>query len=79
MKCKTSGFGTSLISREVALDIGNALYEPNVCEHIPGVANLIADHLSRREVSSSSPLPSQLCQARQVSLEDRVDGWWRSL
>ena len=44
VKMKTSGVGTSIIAGELALDIGDALYTPNVCEHIPGVTNVIAGH-----------------------------------
>ena len=69
MRLKTSGVGTSLIAREVALDVAEALYEPHVCEHIPGISNIIADHLSRRGLSASSPLPSPFtpCEASTVS------------
>ena len=46
-KMQASGYGVGTISRELALDIGEALYEPNVCSHIPGTTYVIADALSR--------------------------------
>ena len=45
IKLKASGTGTNIIARELALDIGDSLYEPNVAAHVPGVANTIAYHL----------------------------------
>ena len=59
IKMKADGVGTGLISRELALDIGEAVHEPNVGTHIPGVTNILADHLSRRE-DDSVALPSAL-------------------
>ena len=80
MKLKTTGEGTSLIAREAALDIADAIYQPTVLEHIPGVTNTIADWLSREDVSSSaSPLPSALRQARRRLYPDRNAAWWRTL
>eukprot|EP00959_Pyramimonas_sp_CCMP1952_P397671 8332867-Pyramimonas_sp.AAC.1 len=37
-----------LIAREVALDVASAVYGPDVVEHVPGLANVAADTLSRR-------------------------------
>ena len=60
-----------LIAREAALDVADGLYEPLVVEHIPGVANVLADVLSRRRdpkyaVSWSVP-PSLLSPTPQPS------------
>jgi hypothetical protein len=48
LNLKTSGHGTSIIARELALDIAHTEYRPCIAEHIPGVDNVIADALSRR-------------------------------
>ena len=53
---KSSGIGTSILAREMALDIADALYEPTVGEHIPGVANVLVDHLSRIYEQASAPI-----------------------
>ena len=79
VKMKTSGVGTSILAREMALDIADALYEPSVCEHIPGIANVIADHLSRMSEQAGAPLPAQLCHARRRRFEPRDADWWRTL
>ena len=79
IKLKTSGAGTSLIVRELALDIGDSLYEPNVAAHVPGVANLIADHLSRVTERSGTPMPRELSRATRVRFQRRDHGWWRTV
>ena len=79
VKMKTSGVGTSILAREMALNIADALYEPNVCEHIPGIANVIADHLSRMTEQADAPLPAQLRHARRRYFEPRDRDWWRTL
>ena len=45
---KTTGPGTSMVGRELALVIARACYKPRVACHLPGVANVVADGLSRR-------------------------------
>ena len=84
VKMKASGFGVGILSRELALDIGEALYEPNVCSHIPGTTNVIADALSRMTdysdtAASLSSLPVPLRLAKRRFFEDRGFAWWRSL
>ena len=79
IKLKTSGVGTSLIARELALDIGDSLYEPNVAAHVPGVANLIADHLLRVTERSGTPMPRELRRATRVRFQIRDHNWWRTV
>ena len=79
IKLKATGVGTGIISREVALDVADALYEPAIASHVPGVANVIADHLSRMAERSSSPLPAPLRQAQQQQFEERSAAWWRTV
>ena len=47
LRLKTSGAGPGIIAREVALDISDALYRPDIVQHVPGVANKVCDILSR--------------------------------
>ena len=42
------GPGPSLVARELALEMGDGAYAPDLVEHTPGVANVEADMLSRR-------------------------------
>ena len=78
IKMKADGIGTALISRELALDIAEAVYQPNVGSHIPGVTNVLADHLSRR-LDDSAPLPAPLRHARRRWFPHRAHHWWRTL
>ena len=43
------------IARELALDYAEASFEPSAATHVPGVANSIADVLSRRFDPDSAP------------------------
>ena len=79
VKMKTSGVGASILAREMALDIADALYEPTVCEHIPGIANVLADHQSRISEQAGAPLPALLRHARRRYFEVRDASWWRTL
>ena len=79
VKLKASGYGVGLISREMALDIGEAHYSPQVAAHLPGQANLLADFLSRDVDHVAHDLPPPLREALRVHLPDRSMEWWRTL
>ena len=79
VKMKATGHGPAVVARELALDIAEALYDPSVVEHIPGVSNVAADWLSRAEKRSSSPMPPSLRNASFISVPRRSSEWWRSL
>ena len=44
----------STIARELALEVAEAAYRPMLAEHIPGVANVTADSLSRLHAPGGS-------------------------
>ena len=51
-----------VIAREMALDIAAAAYAPDICEHLPGVANAGSDALSRLHAPGNMyQIPSYLC------------------
>ena len=79
VKMQARGDGTSLIARELALDVAEALYEPAVRTHIPGIANVLADYLSRRRLKSHEGVPGPIRCARQRRLRPRDADWWRTL
>ena len=79
LKLKAKGAGPALIAREIALDMADALYQPSVVGHLPGVANTLADYLSRPEKRNSLPLPAALRQARRRVIAPRGRRWWRTL
>ncbi len=59
---KVKGQGFSLIAREVAMELGDGSFSPLDATHLPGVADTVADALSRRfsprMASSSWQLPA---------------------
>ena len=69
-----------IVARELALDITDAMYEPQLASHTPGVANVAADALSRRyEPGFAYSLPSVLEHSTEVSPPARDSTWWRTL
>ena len=78
LKLKAKGAGTSIISREMALDIAEAVYSPSIASHLPGVANITADVLSRFDEGNPS-LPPHLRGVPRAQLAVRDHRWWRSL
>ena len=52
---KGSGDALTLVAKELALDLGKCEYMPRIISHLPGVANVTADLLSRRFDPSKSP------------------------
>ena len=74
LRLKTTGTGTSIIAREVAVDIADSLYAPHIAEHVPGLENVIADELSRRLVPDKTPpfaLPDCLRTVPEMTLSER--------
>ena len=70
----------TLLAQEFALDVGDGVYMPQVVSHISGVANTLADVLSRKDDPSKQPwsLPTQLAAVPRTFLEKRSQGWWRT-
>ena len=79
LRFKTVGDGPAVIARELALDVAAALYAPNVVKHLPGVANVVADVLSRwYEPGKPQQVPSLLRHAERCRCPARPEAWWRS-
>ena len=47
LKMKAKGVGTAIVASEIAFDNAEGFYEPTIVEHLPGIANDLADKLSR--------------------------------
>ena len=45
---KSKGPGVNLVERELALDLADGCYRPDITQHIPGITNGCSDTLSRR-------------------------------
>ena len=76
MKSKAS----PLINRNIALVYSRASFEPRFVEHIPGVANSLADGLSRLyEPDSHYVLPEALSELTPTPLPRRNRSYYDSL
>ena len=76
---KGSSPALNAVAREVALDLGNASFRPDVVAHTPGVASNIADKLSRLYApGSAGTAPTAVSGARRVRPEVRAGTWWRA-
>ena len=70
----------AVIAREIALHYAEGSFEPRVTEHVPGVANDIADALSRlSDPSSTKELPTILNGVEFVQPDPRPRSWYRTL
>ena len=70
----------AIIARELALDIAAASYSPDFMEHVPGIANVIADTLSRKhQPAKTYQLPLLLRNVTEHSVGSRDQDWWLSL
>ena len=80
LKCKSAGEAPSVVAREVALDMASSIYIPNVMQHVPGVANVMADALSRwHDPGRQRQLPARLRGASLRIVAPRLRSWWRAL
>ena len=70
-----------ILAREVALDVAESVYKPDLGIHIPGVANVSADILSRlgEPKADPGPLPEVLSLAKRVAPPRRDQGYYRAL
>ena len=70
----------TVIARELALDIADATFYPDVVAHIPGKMNTTSDALSKRFAPGFEfSLPEELKDACEVFPLERKDTFFRSL
>ena len=80
MHMKASGTRPGLVARELAMVIGCATFRPTAFSHVPGLANVTADTLSRKFAPGVSfILPAILSGVAETRLPDRFPQWWRTL
>ena len=68
------------IARELALDYGDAAFEPEYAEHVPGVTNILSDLLSRRSDPARREdwrLPPLLLEVPRMRAPLRDSSFWR--
>jgi hypothetical protein len=68
-----------LIAREMALDVADMVYAPDVAAHIPGIANVVADSLSRRFEAPSWRCPELLAEVKEAHPPRRDASFIRTL
>ena len=73
--------GLVLIAREMALDISDATYRPQVLAHVPGLSNVSADTLSRKFAPATAPwsVPPCLQDATMRETPARDAAYFRTL
>jgi len=80
MFCRAAGVGTAIVARELALDIAESIYRPDIGEHIPGVVNLAADALSRLFIPNGKyVIPTYLAGALCVFPPKRRRSFYRTV
>ena len=76
---KASSPAVNLIAREVALEIGDSRYRPSIRDHLPGIANKIADALSRKFCPDKAfTLPECLKNVTEVTVPVRDEQYYES-
>ena len=74
------GPGLGLIAKELALCAALSPYTPVVASHVPGVANVFCDSLSRLAMDNKRyAIPAALSSVKRADVPLRDDAWWLSL
>ena len=81
LSLRAKGAGPSAIAREMALELGDGSYAPDLIEHLPGVMNPEADELSRRLDPAPQPwaLPVLFHGVRETVLPRRPLSWYLTM
>ena len=78
-KLSSSSPALNLIAREIALDTAEFSSTIELLTHIPGVANVIPDHLSRLQAPEPHQFPESLHGVPQAQLAPRNKSFWTTL
>ena len=69
-----------IVARELALDVADSSYSPDIVEHIPGLSNVAADALSRlAQPGKEAQIPEYLHATPRHICKPRGTRWWRSI
>ena len=80
LRLKTSGHGTGIIAREIAVDIAQATYAPHIAEHVPGVSNVLCDVLSRKyQPGAKYAVPAALRNVSETVLQPRTRAYFKTI
>ena len=75
-KLASSSPPLNLIAREVALDSAELSAPLDLLTHIPGVSNIIPDHLSRLAAPVPHQVPQCLALVPRTAIQRRTDSFW---
>ena len=81
LSLRARGTGPSVMAREIALELGDGSFAPDLVEHLPGVENVEADELSRRYDPLHQPwsLPAVFRGVPETVLPARPRSWYLTL
>ena len=80
MHCRAAPGKMTIIARELALDIAECVYRPDLVVHIPGVNNISADRLSRlHDQHKPATVPAFLSSVRRAEVPIRDSTYYRAL
>ena len=68
----------NMVARELALDAVLGLYAIGLASHIPGVSNVLPDHLSRLWAPDAHEFPAALRDVPEVVAPPRDTAFWKS-
>ena len=78
-KMRSAGKGSNMIAREIALDLANGVFRPQMCEHTPGICNVLPDALSRKyQPGSNFALPAPLQGVKEICLPARSASYFKA-
>ena len=77
-KMSSSSAALNLIARELAFDSIVQDYEIGFATHVPGIANILADDLSRMWAPNPHSFPDQLNNVREEVVPARDNSFWRT-
>jgi hypothetical protein len=77
---KAKGVGCNVIARELALTLGASVHRPRIFSHTPGIANILADALSRRyQPGVQWHVPEALADVAETQAPLRARPTWLSV
>jgi len=73
---KTQSKHLAVVAREFALDLGTASFRPAAVQHLPGIANVVADSLS---ISRKFEPGKRYVHHQSLTPSPRPLSWWKTL
>ena len=78
VKLSSSSPNLNMVARDLALDSVLGMYSVGLASHIPGISNVLPDHLSRLWAPEAHGFPSVLRNVPEVVAPPRDASFWKS-